>query len=368
MTAGFGHIKAGQALLDYAEKNLPNVTAEHIDIANIDSSFKKYSKIYDAISKKFPFIWGTLYAVSDFNFFAFLVKKINIFSYFFSGKIKKYIYEKNPDAIIFTNVIPLPLFAFAFRKMFPAIVMGVVVTDYHGHSYYNFSCIDYYFVANKEVGRDLEKSGVKKEKIVVTGIPINPKFYIKENIGDLKLKYGINNDFPVVLLIASFKISKNDLVALVRQLIKLELPIAEQSRIHDKIGTKINLIFIANKNKEFYDIIKNSFLDRQNLLLVNWTDVMEEYMKISDVVISKAGGLTVSECLALKKPMIMVNPIPGQEEYNAEFVERNNFGREVFNVGEIIKILPEVILSSKTDQMNLIVQENPCKKVFQYLT
>ena len=353
MTAGFGHIKAGQAILDYAKENLTNINVEHINITTIDSSFKKYSKIYDTISKKFPFIWGTIYSLSDVHFFSFLVKKISIFSYFFGAKIKKYIYEKNPDVIIFTNVVPLPLFAFSFRKMFPIINMWVVVTDYHGNSYYNFSCIDRYFVANKKVGEDLEKSGVKKEKIVISGIPIGPKFYIKENIGDLKLKYSISNNFPVVLFIASFKISKNDLIVTVKQLLDFE--------------PKINLIFVANNNQEFYNVIKNYFFEGQNLFLVNWTDVMEEYMKISDVVITKAGGLTVSECLALKKPMIIVNPIPGQEEHNAEFIEKNNFGKRVKSAKEIIKVLPEVILSSKIRQMNLIDEENPCKKIFQYI-
>ncbi len=354
MTAGFGHLKAGEALLDYAKENLPDVDAEHIDVSDINPFFKNVTlKIYDMMSKKLPFLWGLLYSVTDFQPVSLMTKKLASIGWFFDGKISNYIYQKNPDAIIFTNIVVLPILAKVLDKKLVNIKIGVVVTDYHGHAYYNFSRIDYYFVGNAGVGKDLENAGVAKEKIIVTGVPINSRFYIKENIHDVKLKYGIDSDFPVVLFIASFKISKHKLVAIIGQLLALK--------------PKITVVCIANGNQEFYDIIQSSFLARQNLLLVKWTDAMEEYMKISDVVITKAGGLTVSECLTLKKTMIIINPIPGQEEHNAEFVEKNNLGIRVKKIDQIIRVLPKMISFSKQNQMALLPQENPCKKIFQYL-
>jgi processive 1,2-diacylglycerol beta-glucosyltransferase len=94
---------------------------------------------------------------------------------------------------------------------------------------------------------------------------------------------------------------------------------------------------------------------------------MAEYMKLSDVVITKAGGLTTSECLTLKKPIIMINPIPGQEEYNAKFIEKNNFGKQVKNIDEIIAVLPEMLVMSKNKQIDLLEPENPSKKIFEKL-
>lgn len=354
MTGGFGHIKAGEALLDYAKENLPDISAEHIDISNINPLFKKLTiKFYDTISKKLPFIWGALYKITDFAPVSLVAKKIGEINFILKKEIKNYILNKNPDSIIFTNIVPLPLFSNFLSKKFTDIKMGVVVTDYYGHPYYNFPFLDYYFVVNEKVKEDLEKEGVSKEKIRITGIPISPKFYIKENIVDLKKKYGINNDFPVVLLIASFRLSKNDLILMVKQLLNFK--------------QKINLIFIASSNEKFYNIVKDNFEGRDNLIFLNWVSNVDEYMKISDVVISKAGGLTVSECLTLKKPMIIVNPIPGQEEYNAEFVEKNNFGKRVKSVNEIVKFLPEMIRISKNKTVDFMPKENPCKKIFQYI-
>ena len=351
MTGGFGHIRAGEALLDFAKEHLPNISAEHVDIITINPALKKYTTIlYDTVSKKFPFLWGIMYR---YPIFSFTAKKIISFRGLFYSKIKDYIYKKNPDAIIFTNIVPLPLFANDCKKALPDVKVCVVVTDYHGHAYYNIPFIDYYFVANASVSEDLEHVGIKKEKIIIAGIPINPRFYIEENIRDLKSKYGIHNGLPVVLLIASFKISKNKLVSIVKQLLEFT--------------PNINLICIANGNKEFYEIIKDNFKNRERFSLVHWTNVIEEYIKMSDVVISKAGGLTVSECVALQKPLIMVHPIPGQEEHNAEFIDKNNLGKKVRSANEIIQVLPNIILSTKNNAMPLFTTENPSEKIFKHL-
>ena len=353
MKAGYGHIKAGQALLDYAKTHLPNIEASHVDIADIDPSFKKHTKIYDIISKKIPLIWGIGYKIFNVKLLSQAFKKVDIFSYFLGSYIKNYITKTKPDVILFTNVMPLPLFGFAFHKAFPNIKLGVVVTDYHGHFYYHFPFVDYYFVGSEAVAHDLIKAGTKKEKITVTGIPISPSFFVKQDKAELKIKYGISNDLPIVLLTTSFKIPEKDLLMLVSQLLGVK--------------PEVNVIILTNNNQKFYHIIKNNFVDEKRLHLVLWTDAMHEYMKLSDVVITKAGGLTVSECLILKEPMIIINPILGQEEYNAEFVQKNNFGKWVKNVDEIAKVLPEMILLSKNKQMDLLEQENPCKKIFNEL-
>jgi len=350
MTAGFGHVRAGQALFDYAVKNLPNVTIEHIDVVDIDDSLKNYGKAYDMISRKFSFIWNGMYKYVP----VFIAKKTMVFMGSFNKKLKNYIFEKKPDVIIFTNVMTLTMLTIDFHKEFPGIKTAMVVTDYHGHPYYHFSYIDYYFVATQEVKKDLEMMGVESQKIKITGIPIHPKFYIKENVNNLKAKYGIKNNFPVALLIASFKISKKDLLLVVTQLLNL--------------NPDINVIFIANRNQVFYDMIKNAFPGNSRLKVVDWTLAMEEYMKMSDVVISKAGGLTVSECMSLQKPLIMVSPIPGQEEYNADFVEKNDLGVKVNSAREIINVLPDLIARSRVRSMSFISPDNPCQKIFQYLT
>ncbi len=352
MTSGFGHIRAGDAMLDYAKENLSNVHAEHINFSNISSPvFTSINQLlYEIASKRFPRLWGWLYEISNRKgLLFFTMEKLLKLQALLNPKILKLFVEKKPDIIIFTNVLPAGLLADKIhRALGSGVTMTIVVTDYHGHVSYYIPHIDYYFVANTQVGEDLANVGARKEQIIVSGIPINPRFYVEEKVDELKLKYGIKNGFPVVVCIVSFKISEKELIRLLDQLLQ----------------QKINLIFIANGNETLYTAVRSAFANNDKLFAVCWTNVIEEYIKISNVVISKAGGLTVSECISLRKPLIMVNPIPGQEEYNAEFVEKNNFGVKAKNVNQIPAILSQVMMSSHTNQATLLSAQNPCEKIF----
>lgn len=351
MVAGFGHLKAGEALLDYAKESLPQLDVLHVDISQIDPAFKRYAKIYDFFAKKFPWFWGLMYRTLNIRIISSFVKHTNIFSYIMSPHVARYIKKTNPGSILFTNVVPLPLFTFAFRRKFPRIKIGIVVTDYHGHAYYHFASIDYYFVGNQTVAEDLIRAGVDSDKIFITGIPVSPAFFVKQDVVELKKKYGLKNNLPVALLVASFKTSERELVSLIAKM---------YARYPE-----VNLIVLVNNNQAFYQAIEKSFPGKENLFLVKWTDTMAEYMKIADVVIAKAGGLTTSECMTLRKPMIMFRPTPGQEEYNAEFIEKNNFGRRARSIDDIVNLLSEIIFMSKRQKADAKEPVNPSKEIFE---
>lgn len=352
MRAGFGHLRAGDALLDYAKTNLKNINAKHIDILDLDPFFKPFLRFYEFAVKRFPKIWGIIYVAMNLKWFSFITKAFSKTNIILIRKIRKFIIEKNPDVILFTNIVPVAVFLSACKGLIDNKKIGVIVTDYHGSYFYYFKRVDYYFVVNDQVKKDLIKIGISVEKIIVSGIPVSPKFYVKQNIDELKTKFKVNNNFPIVLLIASFRFSNKKMIYLVKNLLEHK--------------PKINLVYVANGNKKLFNVVKNKFLLEERLLLINWTNEIEEYMKIADVVISKAGGLTVSECLSLHKPMIIVNPIPGQEEYNVEFIEKNNFGKRAKNVKEIINTLSKLISQSNNNQPKLVPEENPCKKIFKY--
>lgn len=353
MKAGFGHLKAGQALTDYAQTFLPSITAEHVDISQIDPSFKKYAKMYDWMVKHFPSLWAISYSLFNVPAVSRVAKRLNLLSYFVHPGIKKYIQKSKPDILLFTNVVPLPLFAFAFRKMFPHIKMGVVVTDYHGHAYYHFSSIDYYFVPSPEVRQDLLLHGTDAKKIIVSGMPIGQEFFEKHDISRLKRIYGLNPDLPVVLMIASFQISKGELVRLTRKIL-------DQKK-------KVHLIVLVNNKKDLYEVLEKHFADRDNFTLVKWTEAMVEYMNMADVVITKAGGLTSSECLVLQKPMIMFRPTPGQEEYNASFMEKSRLGLRAKKIKDIVFCLPEALKKSRRGVAQETISTNPSKQIFSVL-
>lgn len=353
MKAGFGHIRAGDALLDYAKINLPDLQVSHVDILDIDPYLTPFSKFYDIVVKKIPIVWQLIYFLAGYKIFYIIPKFLNIFNFAHKHKIRNYIKKENPDIILFTNVVPLPVFLAACKDLVIDKKIGVIVTDYHGNYYYVFDRVNNYFVVNGAVKNDLVKYGVAPEKIIVSGIPVSPKFYVKEDILELKNKYKIDLSLPTILLIASFKMSKNKIISLVKSILNYE--------------PKVNLIFMANGNESLHNLIFDIFKNNKRFHSTSWTDQMHEYMKISDLVISKAGGLTTSECLALQKPIIVVNPIPGQEEYNAKFIVQNSFGVRAKDVSQIVNAFPEMIAKSKKNQVNLAIQKNSCQEIFNVI-
>jgi len=346
MAGGFGHIKAGEALLSYAQKKLKSVDTYHIDISDIDPSLKKYAGgMYSFLSKTVPLFWYLIYEYFPVRVVQYLVSLRGLIT----TKVTDYIGAHDPDAIIFTNAIILPLFLGRLKRQFPEIKLGVVVTDYHGHPYYNFEGINHYFVASQDVFQDLVRNGISRKKITVTGIPISPAFYGNQKVSTLKKKYGIKNAFPTVLVVASFKVSDQQMVSLVQQLA------ASKKRV--------NVIVIAAGNSHLYQLLTTHFSEQEGVFLVKWTNVMNEYMAVADIVVTKAGGLTVSECLALRKKMVIINPIPGQEERNAEFVKKNNLGKRVNHVDQIPEAVTK-LLASKPAGPSIMVRQNPAKKIF----
>jgi processive 1,2-diacylglycerol beta-glucosyltransferase len=350
MTSGFGHVRAGEALLDYAKEHLPEIRAEHVDVVAIDPALAKYARMYDFISKKFPGLWKFLY-VSPATFF--ILKNLVWLRGLFFHRVHEYISRKQPDQIIFTNPIIAPMAAWGYKKKHPKTVIGMVVTDYHGHPYYRFRGIDYYFVAAGQVQEDLLNLGISPEKIKITGIPISPRFYVKRSVSELKKQYGVDNGLPVALLVTSFKIAQQELLDLAEELLGLRPP--------------VNVVAVCNGNEQWYQLFKHHFSGRDRFSVVKWTVAMEEYMSIADAVISKAGGLTVSECLALSKPLIMVNPIPGQEVYNAGFMEEGGFGVRS-RVSDVPAAVARIIASHRNGQQPLIEERNACREIFYYIS
>lgn len=349
MKTGWGHIKAAQALEEYAKTNLPDLKITHVDLCDIEPRLGKFFEIfYDFTNDRLPLVWGTVYETFDKEMVSSAFRRVNGFQRLFNRRVSRYLRRLEPDGIIFTNVMPAPMMAPACRKMFPKMPLTVVVTDYHGHSYYNVPLIDQYFVAIPEVKEGLARVGIDEQKISVTGIPVSQKFRTDYDAESLKHKLGFKNDFKTVLFVS--RLSKDFVIPTIEILLARE--------------EKINLIMVCGGNDSLYQKIKETFPRQKNFKILNWTNRIDEYMKISDTVISKPGGLMISECLVLGKRIIMTDPIPGQEERNAEFMSKYDYGK--------MALTPEAIASAVDEHLSLprikmpADRPNACAKIFEY--
>ena len=357
MTAGSGHVMAAKSILDYALSNVNDAKIEHLDFSKLVSPLERIisRRLYEFLSRKMPKLWGWYYEATNSKGFIFFISDKLVRLQFLSQKnIIKFLLKKAPDVIIFTNPVPATLMAKKISEISSKkIKIALVITDYSVHRVYDIPYIDYYFVGCGEVKYDLVKMGVNNDKIFVSGIPINPRFYMSQDILKIKSKYKLNNKLRTILFIASTL---------------PESTVMSDIKILMEFKENFNIIIITGGNKKLYDKIKKDF-SGSNFLLINWTDVIDEYMKISDIIMSKPGGLVLSECMSINKKIFLVGFIPGVERYNTEYMKKNKFAEIVLNEKELSGRLSEIILSKNIAVVeNLIYKENPAKKILEQIS
>ena len=182
---------------------------------------------------------------------------------------------------------------------------------------YGHEDTDYFFVANDKMKNYLISKEIPEDKVFVTGIPISSRFLKNYDKKKILNEFDLEESKKTILFCAGgeFGLGKNKTSEIFETLIKN--------------FDNIQVIAIAGKNEKmklnFENIVKE-FNKEKNVKVLEYTNKVPELMAISDLVVSKPGGLTTSESLASNLPMIIINPIPGQEEENAEFLEEKGTG------------------------------------------
>ena len=356
LAAGTGHVKAASAILKTAEEKFSSVIARHIDLKEyITYPFKKASMdAYEIMAKRTPKFWGFLYEMTDsakttkrFNILTKHLKQIN------SLKFYQEIKDFAPDYIICTHFLPAELILNSPKGYANSTPVSVVLTDYDLHNFWLIQGLSHYFVATEKMKwKIVERKKQTLENITVSGIPIDPVFYQEKPTAELREKYKIPMDKPVVLVLSGGQgLVRSD--KLVKELFSIE--------------SDFEIIAIAGKNTQ-----QKSKLEKLSppkniaLKIIGWTDTMDEYMKLSDLIITKPGGLTITECIASKKPIIAFDPIPGQEEVNAKYLLENNFGK-VASSYEDAKYYFDYYLKNKNDFSKPVFQKTAAEIILEQI-
>lgn len=273
-------------------------------------------------------------------------------------KLKNLIKEKAPDIIVSTHPFSSQMVSYLKKKGKINPILATILTDFAshkqwliGHEYTNF-----FFVSNDNMQQELCDYGIEKSKIYVTGIPMSSRFFEQFDTDVIFNMFSLNVTMPVILFFGGgeFGLGKERTIEVLQSLI-MNVP-NEQ------------IVAIAGKNEKmkeaFETLVKNlNVSDRVKVL--GFTDKVPELMRISHLVVTKPGGLTTTESLASHLPLLVINPIPGQEEENAEFLEKHGVGvwiRKDANPDEIITNL------FRSEQTLKTMQENTMKFMKKYST
>ncbi|MFH2114025.1 MAG: glycosyltransferase, partial [Spirochaetota bacterium] len=228
------------------------------------------------------------------------------------NKIKDF----KPDICICTHFMPADIVSNMIKQDQAACNLGIVVTDFYVHALWLTDLFTRYFVAKNENKVHLSILGLPSDRILVSGIPIMSAFSARQAKKPLYAKYDLEPNLPLVLLSAgAFGI----------------MSAVDILKILGQIKSHCQVVVICGKNKKLLADLEEAMegpkaLSRNHYTIVGFADAMHEYLRLADVFIGKPGGLSTSECLACGVPMVIWNPIPGQEMYNAYHILENGVG------------------------------------------
>lgn len=308
-SSGAGHVRAAQAL-GRALLARGDCQVEHIDaIRYVSKLFRQiYETTYISMVRRAPEMMGLLYDRTD-RPWRNLRRRLALDRMNTQPMIRM-LKRVQPDLCIATHFLPAEILAWLIAKEQLRARNTIVVTDYDVHAMWLCRTVDRYYVALEESAEYLAEIGVPREKLRITGIPIDPLFAqpVEKEAARKRLKLEPRVS---VVLIAAGGYGIGPLERLVKDLLKLGKPWQIVAIAGKAEETHRKLEEIARRAGDFPG-------GGARLCPVGFTKEMDQYMAAADLLVGKAGGLTTSEGLARGLPLVLIEPIPGQEERNAD--------------------------------------------------
>lgn len=337
-TTGGGHMSAANALKSYIESI--DSTSEINIIDTIQAISPTLNKAvtggYVYLATKTPKMYGNMYKISDKD--TSLNKAVTIATTQVSKKLMPILEQFQPDAIVTTHSFAAEMASILKNDSEIDIPIVAILTDFAPHQTYLHEGIDAYIVSCDDMVESMVERGIEREKIYPFGIPVKHEFYNDFPRRETLEDEGLDPDLKTILIMAgSFGVT--DVLKIYHSIVKVE--------------NDFQIILITGRNDKLYDTfdkylskttLQNALIEEYNngeiglksikrprkpkpskpTKLLYYTDEIPKYMHISDIIVTKPGGLTVSEAIASDLPIAAYKPIPGQEEQNVRFLVSKN--------------------------------------------
>ncbi|MCC6758128.1 MAG: hypothetical protein IT395_00695 [Candidatus Omnitrophica bacterium] len=287
---------------------------------------KVVNRAYMSVIKRTPKVWDYLYDNPN------VVKKSQSIKKFLHKtshkKLAKLFDEYHPDTVVCTQAFPCGMVADYKMAHNLNITLIGVLTDFAPHSYWINEGVDYYVVPDNEARERFIKKGVNPDSIKVYGIPMQAKFAIQLDKNPIAEKLGLDLSVPVILIMGGGQGLG---------------PIKEVVSHLEDIESPLQMIVLTGTNKKLQKwLAKEKKHYSKPIIHFEYANNVDELMEVSTLIVTKPGGLTTSECLAKGLPMVIVDPLPGQEMRNTDFLLKNGIAIRIdktVDVGEEIDLL-----------------------------
>lgn len=333
-TAGMGHVKAAESLEQAFKNKYPEVEIKRLDILEYTNKFWHWilKDGYNFVSARLPFLWLLFY--SHYNK-PDRQRDLDLLSkWAINNKYYQDVIDFGPDYFVATHPLPVKLLEAKERKFAEDLMIGTLITDFGYHSYWISDVVNHFFVASDYTLDTLVKNGVDKNKLLITGIPVEQKFLSSLDRSAVLEKLKLDLEKKIVLIVGG-QFDFNALQTII-------------NGIKEKNPGQVQFLVVAGRDKALEQALNKSDLGQDSDIKIHgFVSNMEEMMSVADLIFSKAGGLTVSECMVKGLPMVINKVIPGQEEDNVDYLTQKGAAIKADGIDGIIAAVNELLSNAK---------------------
>ncbi len=325
-----GHRRAAQSVHKTLKYLYPGIEVSELDTLKYLHPVMEgiIEKVYLEMLKSNPHLWDYVY--DNEKIVKFTAKFRQVLNSLNSSRLNKSFSSFNPQAVVCTHAFSCGIFSALKEKKANGLPLIGIITDFDVHSYWIHKNVSLYIVASEYTAKKLQEKGVNEERIKILGIPIDHVFIENKDIQGLKRKYDLKEDLPTILVMGG-GLGLGPIEKVVYYLNEIK-------------NIEFQIIIVTGTNKELELKLRELTVKLPKLNKVfGYVDFIDELMKVSNISITKPGGMTSTESLACGLPMVIVNPIPGQEDRNTRYLTSQGVAIKANNEFEISKIISELL-------------------------
>lgn len=330
---GQGHVQAARAVKEMAAIACPEADVHIVDFMEwnhpYSHPFSRYLFVQSV--KNFPYIWGYLYRKTRYdNAFTQLCKKFRTYAL---KRMMKLLDEVQPTVVVSTFPPAAAAMSLLKSRGWARLPLVTIITDHTDHSYWIHPYTDHYLVGSPAVKQALGRLHIPERCITVTGIPVRPQFCCEYDRSALAARHRLDPARKTVLIMGGGC-----------GLIGGELSGMINAR--ELFAEPLQFIIVCGRNQKVYDRFAEELKDSPHrIVLTGFVEHIHEFMAISDLIVTKPGGLTSSEAVAMSIPMLLYKPLPGQEQDNAAVLTEAGVAVEAGSEHELRQRLMQMLSS-----------------------
>jgi len=319
-SAGRGHQKAAEVIHGYLKEKRPQDEIRLIDALDYSTAMLKasYDYGYGFLINHAQWLWFIVFYLSALKLpFGFSRHLYNFMNRRNAPRLYEFLAQEDPDAVISTHFLPSQVTACLKRSGMIKSKLITVITDFGVHPFWVSRSTDLYACASEATRQALLRMKVPAENIRVTGIPVDPIFAPAQDKKALCERLGIEyGTFTVLLVTGSFGIGPLEKIA-------------------ELLSPHVQVLVVCAKNKKLLNRLAARSFPRTRAF--GFVGNMHELMAVSDVIVTKPGGLSISELLVMELVPVFISAIPGQETGNVRALSQEGVGTYCRSAGAVYR-------------------------------